>query len=67
MESYRIIITASDIALITGRSIRTARRRLKELREIYGKDDHQHITAQEYSVYSGIPLEDIQEHLRKLG
>jgi hypothetical protein len=67
MRHCRITIEASDIALITGKSLRTARRMMREMRRIYQKESYQYITAEEFSVYSGIPVDQVYEYLQRMG
>jgi hypothetical protein len=59
----RTVIYPKDIQRITGKSERTGRRILERIREQKGKEKHQLITVSEFSVYTGIDAETVQEYL----
>ncbi|MCT4561312.1 MAG: hypothetical protein N4A41_08040 [Crocinitomicaceae bacterium] len=59
----RLCIYPKDIARITGKSERYARKLIQLLREEFAKQPHQPITVHDFSAYSGIPVQDIQPYL----
>jgi predicted DNA-binding transcriptional regulator YafY len=56
MKTERKILNTSDIQRELGVSIRTAQRRMKELKTAYGKHSHQLITYTEFVKYYGLDL-----------
>jgi hypothetical protein len=65
--NFRAVILSSDVAMICGVTERTARRKLKEARELFDKRPEHYVTVEEFSFYSGIPVETIHEHFKRLG
>lgn len=59
----RLCIYPKDIARITGKSERYARKLIHQLREELSKLPHQPITINDFATYSGIPPEDIERYL----
>lgn len=66
MKIVRSCIYPKDIHCITGRSERFGRKLIKEMKEYFGKESHQFITKQEFSEYSGINKEVVDEYLIKV-
>ena len=66
MKIIRACIYPKDIHCITGRSERFGRRLLNEMKKHFGKQAHQFITAQEFSEYSGIDQQIVDEYLLKV-
>lgn len=66
MKIVRACIYPKDIQCITGRSERFGRRLINQMKEHFGKQPHQFITAQEFSEYSGIDQEIVEEYLMKV-
>ncbi len=63
MNRKRICIYAKDIQLITGRSERYGRKLLQTIRETLDKEPHQFVTIHEFSEYSGIEIEVIEQYI----
>lgn len=63
MNHKRICIYAKDIQLITGRSERYGRKLLQTIRINLDKEPHQFITTQEFSEYSGIEIDLINQYI----
>ena len=63
MKIVRACIYPKDIQCITGRSERYGRKLLNQIKEYFGKKPHQFITAKEFSEYSGIELETVNDYL----
>jgi hypothetical protein len=63
MKLKRIIIYPKDIQRITGRSERYGRKLLQQIRFELGKDDHQLVTVYEFSDYTGVSLEEVEEFI----
>ncbi|MEO8402999.1 MAG: hypothetical protein ABI480_00330 [Chitinophagaceae bacterium] len=59
----RIVLYAADVAGITSCSIRSARRKLKKIREALGKSDNAFVTVKEFSDFFGIDEEYIHKFL----
>ena len=66
MKLVRVCIYPKDIHCITGRSERYGRKLINQMKEHFGKQPHQFITAQEFSEYSGIDQETVKEYLLKV-
>jgi hypothetical protein len=66
MKIVRSCIYPKDIQCITGRSERYGRRLINQMKEYFGKEPHQFITKQEFSEYSGINQEIVEEYLMKV-
>lgn len=66
MKIVRACIYPKDIQCITGRSERYGRKLLNKIKEYFGKQPHQFITAQEFSEYSGINQEIVDDYLHKV-
>lgn len=64
INSKRICIYPKDIQLITGRSERYGRRLLQTIRESLNKEPHQFITIAEFSEYSGIEVDIVNEYIK---
>ncbi|PZD76719.1 hypothetical protein DNG35_11225 [Mesonia sp. K7] len=65
MKLTRICIYPKDIQLITGRSERYGRKLLNDIKSYFDKEPHQFITVKEFSEYSGIEEEIINEYIEK--
>lgn len=63
MRLKRIIIYPKDIQRITGKSERYGRLMIQRIKEDLKKDDHQLVTIQEFSEYTGISPELITEFI----
>lgn len=63
MKIKRSCIYPKDVQRITGKSERSGRRLLRQIREELGKQNHQFITAAEFASYTGIALDLVVEYL----
>ncbi len=63
MRIKRVCIYPKDIQLITGKTERQGRRILQAIRENLHKEPHQFVTIQEFSEYSGIEVEVINQYI----
>ncbi len=59
----RVCIYPKDIQRITGRSERYGRKLLKEIKEYFDKEPHQFITLDEFSEYTGIQLNIVNQYI----
>lgn len=64
MKIVRACIYPKDIQSITGKSERYGRALLCKIKTYFGKQPHQFVTAEEFSEYSGIKLETINNYLK---
>ncbi|MEH0157281.1 hypothetical protein V6R21_24420 [Limibacter armeniacum] len=55
----RICIYPKDIQLLTGKSERTARRILSDIRKEYGKEPKQLVTITEFCLYTGLKEQQV--------
>lgn len=62
----RLAIYPSDISIITGKSIKSARRLMKEMKLHYSKADHQFITIEEFSAYCGFKVDEVRKKLLQI-
>ncbi len=57
MRLKRIIIYPKDIQRITGKSERYGRKVIRDIKDHLKKDDHQLVTIEEFSAFTGIDQE----------
>ena len=63
MKIIRACIYPKDIQCITGRSERYGRKLLNRIKTHFGKEQHQFVTINEFSEYSGIEVDIINEYI----
>tara|TARA_Y100000310_G_C20086699_1_gene536367 strand:- start:80 stop:277 length:198 start_codon:yes stop_codon:yes gene_type:complete len=63
MKLIRSCIYAKDIQRITGRSERYGRKLLKKIKEKLDKEQHQFVTLDEFSEYSGIDIDTVKKYI----
>ncbi|MAM28754.1 MAG: hypothetical protein CMC13_06995 [Flavobacteriaceae bacterium] len=63
MKTQRLCIYPKDIQRITGKSERSARRLLANVKEYFGKQPHHLISAEEFAEYTGLDAALISEYL----
>ena len=61
----RVVIYIKDIAVITGRKKSSARRLYWSIMRNFDKKPGQFLTFQEFSIFTGIDEEVVQEHLKR--
>jgi len=66
MKIVRACIYPKDIQCITGRSERYGRKLINQMKKYFGKESHQFITKQEFSEYSGIDQEIVEDYLKQV-
>ncbi len=59
----RLVIYASDVERMTGRSPRTARKMLQDIRKKHNKSKTAFVTVREFAEYSGIDEGTIRDFL----
>lgn len=59
----RVCIYPKDIMIITGKSERYSRRLLKQIKQHLSKKEHQFVSIEEFSDYTGLSKETIIESL----
>jgi Fic family protein len=64
MKQPRVVIYPKDIQLITGKSERYGRLLLKKIRRANQKQEHQFITINEFSSFTGIPEATVEAYIR---
>ncbi|QEH44153.1 hypothetical protein FW415_21540 [Chitinophaga sp. XS-30] len=64
MSPRRIVIYPKDIAMMTGRTERTARRILAQVRKAYGKKSRDFVTVSEFCSFAGFAEDEVLEMLR---
>lgn len=64
MNQKRACIYPKDIQRITGRSERYGRKLLHDIKGHLDKEPHQFITIDEFSEYSGIQIDIINEYIK---
>ena len=57
----KLILCVKDIEDLTGRKSAAARRLLYRIRKKFGKESYEYVTVREFSLYTGIDEEEIQE------
>jgi len=63
MNTKRVCIYPKDIQLITGRSERYGRKLIQTIKDVLDKKPHQFVTIKEFSEYSGIELDTINDYI----
>ena len=63
MKLKRVIIYPKDIQRITGRSERYGRKMIQDIKSHLKKDDHQLVTIQEFSEFTGIAPELVDQFI----
>lgn len=63
MKLKRVIIYPKDIQRITGKSERYGRYLLKKIKDDLQKEDHQFVTINEFSAFTGIDQELVNQFL----
>ncbi|MFC0263504.1 hypothetical protein [Fontibacter flavus] len=63
MYRKRCVIYAKDIQRMTDRSERYSQDLLQKIRMHFKKQSHQFVTIKEFSEFSGIPIDDIENYL----
>ncbi|MGB6038197.1 MAG: hypothetical protein WBG42_18115 [Cryomorphaceae bacterium] len=63
----RVVVYASDIAILLGKSVNTGYRIIGEMRAYFGKGAGMFITVKEFSRYTGISEEIVYEHFDAIG
>lgn len=64
MNQKRACIYPKDIQRITGRSERYGRKHLNDIKSFLDKEPHQFVTVVEFSEYSGIQLDIVNEYIK---
>ena len=59
----RVVVYPKDVSIITGKSERYGRKRLKTIKETNEKENHQFVSLEEFSDYTGLPVELVKNHL----
>ncbi len=62
-RNQRLCVYPKDIQRITGRSDRYSRQLLHTIKNHFGKQAHQALSAEEVSTYLGLPVESVREAL----
>lgn len=55
----RLVITAKDIQIITGKSERYGREKIAKIKAEINKKPHQFLTIEEYCIYAGLDIESV--------
>lgn len=64
MNQKRACIYPKDIQCITGRSERYGRKLLNDIKCFLDKEPHQFITINEFSEYSGIQVDIVNQYIK---
>ena len=59
----RLCIYPSDIALIRGISTRQSRNIYNDVKVFFKKEKHHSVSMKEFSVYSGLSLEEVEKYI----
>ncbi|MBR8534053.1 hypothetical protein KDU71_00645 [Carboxylicivirga sediminis] len=59
----RLCIYPKDVQRITGKSEKSSRRILQNIKGVLGKKEHQFITSEEFAIYTGIDANLVREYL----
>lgn len=59
----RVVVYPKDVQRITGKSERYGRKLLSKIKECYDKERHQYVSIEEFSEYTGLPVELVEKHI----
>lgn len=59
----RLVVYPKNVSRITGKSERYGRKLLKTIKETNEKENHQFVSLEEFSDYTGLPVELVKEHI----
>lgn len=59
-ETTRLCVYPKDVQRITGKSERYGRMLLIKIRKTYKKKDHQFISIEEFCLYTGLKIDQVQ-------
>lgn len=62
-QNNRICIYPKDVMLITGKSERYGRKLLEKIKTKYSKEDHQFVTVDEFCLFTGLKIEQVQQFI----
>ncbi|MBF4473072.1 MULTISPECIES: hypothetical protein [Flavobacterium] len=60
IDQKRVCIYPKDIQIITGKSYKYSRLLLIEIKKKLNKNEHQFISIEEFCLYTGLKLEQVQ-------
>jgi hypothetical protein len=63
MKTIRTCIYSKDIQRITGKSERASRKLISDIKKHQKKEPHHFITAEDFSNYTGIDIQIINQYL----
>ena len=55
----RVCMYPKDVQRIMGIGYTQARRNLIKIKKLLNKEDHQYVSVEEFSKYSGLPIEEV--------
>ena len=58
-SNARVCMYPKDVQRIMGKEYTQARRYLIKIKKHLNKEDHQYISVEEFSKYSGLPIEEV--------
>jgi len=58
-SNNRVCMYPKDVQRIMGKEYTQARRYLIKIKKHLKKEDHQYVSVEEFSKYSGLPLEEV--------
>lgn len=58
-SNARVCMYPKDVQRIMGKEYTQARRYLIKIKKHLGKENHQYVSVEEFSKYSGLPVEEI--------
>lgn len=62
MNTHKLVLNSTDVMHIMGVSERTARRKLRDIKEYFGKERYHEVTIDEFCDRTGISHEAIFEY-----
>lgn len=62
----RLCIYPDEVAIITGKSISSARELIRRIKDVNGKRKHQPVTIKEFCDYEGIPYDEVFNMINKI-
>jgi len=62
----RIVVTAKDVQLITGKKDKGSRNLLKKIKMAFNKSKESFVTFDEFCIYTGLEMEDVKQFIKDI-
>lgn len=59
MKLVQLVIHSREVSVILGQNIRTSRKLLRTIKDVYDKQPHEYVTIKEFCEYMGLPYDEV--------